>query len=261
MAQPDITLYTSGTPNGQKASITLEELGLQYKVKNIEISKNVQKEDWYLRINPNGRIPAIVDHTVDLHGKPRQKRVFEGGAILLYLTQKYDASHKISYPYDTDEYWEVMEWLMWMQSGIGPMQGQANHFYRYAPEKIEYGINRYQTETKRLYQVLETRLEEQASAIAQGPWIVGDKMTIADLACFSWVNWAEWAGVDVNDFARVKEWLERINERPAVQRGLDVPEPFEMKKKMQTKEGEEEFQKHHSEWVMKQQNADQEKHK
>jgi len=124
-------------------------------------------------------------------------------------------------------------------------QGQANHFYRYAPEKIEYGINRYQTETKRLYQVLEDRLEQQVkdnqtaagtrAAGTDGPWIVGDKLTIADLACFSWVNWAEWAGVDVKQFKVLKQWLDRINSRPAIQKGLDIPEPFEMKKKMQTK--------------------------
>lgn len=115
------------------------------------------------------------------------------------------------------------------------VQGQANHFYRYAPEKIEYGINRYQTETKRLYQVLEDRLEQQAQAGAKGPWLVGDKMTIADLASFSWVNWDVWAGVDVKQFKRLHEWSDRINNRTAVQKGLDVPEPFEMKKKMQTK--------------------------
>lgn len=124
-------------------------------------------------------------------------------------------------------------------------QGQANHFYRYAPEKIEYGINRYQTETKRLYQVLEDRLKQQSdnhltaantrTAGSDGIWIVGDKMTIADLSCFSWINWAEWAGVDVSEFKQVKAWLDRINSRPAIKKGLDVPEPFEMKKKMQTK--------------------------
>lgn len=168
---------------------------------------------------------------------------------------------KLSYLYDTDKYWQVVEWLVWMQSGIGPMQGQANHFYRYAPEKIEYGIKRYETETKRLYQVLEDRLKEQeqgnrtaANTTAshagpegmmsklgednvgeRGPWIVGDKFTIADLACFSWINWAEWAGVDIKKFERINAWLDRINSREAIQKGLDVPQPFEMKKKMQSK--------------------------
>ena len=144
------------------------------------------------------------------------------------------------------------------------MQGQANHFYRYAPIKIDYAINRYQTETKRLYSVLEARLEEQSEGAKLqpkqeknsdtqygGPWVVGTKYTIADLACFSWVNWAEWAGVETKEFVRVKAWLDAINEREAVKRGLDVPEKFEMKEKMKTKEGEEEYAKMHSNWVMK----------
>ena len=233
--KPDIILYTSGTPNGQKASITLEELELPYEVKNIQISKNVQKEDWFLKINPNGRIPALVDRTPTAEGEPREKRIFESGAMMLYLCQRYDPENKLSFPYDSDEYWEVVEWLVWQQSGLGPMQGQANHFYRYAPERIEYGINRYQTETKRLYQVLEDRLEQQVQAGLEGPWIVGNKLTIADLACFSWVNWDVWAGVDVKLFKHLSDWSDRINQRPAVQRGLDVPEPFEMKRKMQSK--------------------------
>lgn len=120
--KPDIVLYTSGTPNGQKASITLEELGLPYEVQNIQISKNIQKEDWFLKINPNGRIPAIVDKTPTSDGKPREKRIFESGALMLYLCERYDPEHKLSYPYDSDEYWEVVEWLVWMQSGLGPMQ-------------------------------------------------------------------------------------------------------------------------------------------
>jgi len=118
--KPDIVLYTSGAPNGQKASITLEELGLPYEVKTIQISKNVQKEDWFLRINPNGRIPAIIDRTPTADGKTREKRIFEGGALM--LCARYDPANKISYPYDTDKYWEVVEWLTWMQSGLGPMQ-------------------------------------------------------------------------------------------------------------------------------------------
>lgn len=120
--KPDIVLYTSGTPNGQKASITLEELGLPYEVQNIQIGKNVQKEDWFLKINPNGRIPAIVDKTPSSDGKPREKRIFESGALMLYLCERYDPEHKLSYPYNSDEYWEVVEWLVWMQSGLGPMQ-------------------------------------------------------------------------------------------------------------------------------------------
>lgn len=196
--ETDIELYTAGTPNGQKISITLEELGVKYNVNKVDIAKNVQKEDWFLKINreyfivsispnpklstnhqissssppppqnqisnnfflspANGRIPAIVDKTSRRSGKP----VFEGSSIQLYLTAKYDPEHRISFPYDSDEYWEVVEWMTWMQSGLGPMQGQANHFYRYAPTRMEYAINRYQTETKRLYQVLEERLKMQS---------------------------------------------------------------------------------------------------
>lgn len=115
-------LIKKGTPNGQKASITLEELGLGYEVKSIQISKNVQKEEWFLKINPNGRIPALVDRTPMADGRLREKRVFESGAMMLYLCQKYDPELKLNYEYDTDKYWEVVEWLMWMQSGLGPMQ-------------------------------------------------------------------------------------------------------------------------------------------
>ena len=126
----------------------------------------------------------------------------------------------------------------------------ANHFYRYAPEKIEYGIKRYQTETQRLYRVLNDRLAAQRDAGA-GLWLVGGKYSIADLCCFSWVNWAEWAGVETKTFPALQQWLEVIQQRPAVQRGVDVPEKFEMKEKMRTKEGEEEFAQHHSKWVMR----------
>lgn len=135
----------------------------------------------------------------------------------------------------------------------------ANQVDRYAPEKIEYGIKRYQTETKRLYQVLEDRLASQRST-DQGSWIIGDKYTIADLACFSWINWAEWAGVSTNSFPNVEKWMERIQKRPATEKGVNIPEKFEMKEAMRTKEGEEEFAKHHSNWVIQGQKADQERH-
>lgn len=139
----------------------------------------------YLHVLANGRIPAIVDPNANNNSG---QRIFEGGAILQYLTARYDKDHKFSFPYDSSEYWETIEWTTWMQSGIGPMQGQANHFYRYAPEKIQYGIDRYQTESKRLYQVLEDRLAAQVAG-GSSPWIVGEKYTFADLACFSWVEW------------------------------------------------------------------------
>lgn len=203
----------------------------------------------------NGRIPAIVDESAS----PPQ-RIFEGGAILQYLTARYDPQHKFSFPYDTPEYWETMSWVTWMQSGIGPMQGQANHFYRYAPEKISYAIDRYQTETKRLYQVLEDRLEAQEKA-DKGLWMVGGKYTIADLACFSWVEWHRWAGVELDKLPRIQKWKGEIEQRPATEKGLNVPDKFELREAMKTKEGEDEYAKHHSNWVMQGQKADQEKHK
>jgi glutathione S-transferase len=139
------------------------------------------------------------------------------------------------------------------------MQGQANHFHRYAPEKIQYAIDRYQTETRRLYGILDARLAAQESQ-GHGAWLVGGKYTIADLSCFSWVNWAEWAGIETEKFPALQKWLETIQQRPAVIKGVDVPEKFEMKEKMQSKEGEEAFAKHHSAWVMQGMKEDKGKH-
>lgn len=131
----NIHLYTTQTPNGVKVSITLEELGLPYEFTKIDISKNTQKEKWFLDINPNGRIPALTDTFTD--GKPI--RVFESGSIMQYLVDRYDKNHLISYPAGSREYIEMTNWLFFMNAGLGPMQGQANHFFRYAPENIPYG--------------------------------------------------------------------------------------------------------------------------
>ena len=145
-----ITLYTAGTPNGHKISIMLEEIGLDYAVVALNLRESEQRENWFLEINPNGRIPAIVDHNND------DLNVFESGAILLYLAEK---TTKLL-PSDEKERSTVIQWLMFQMGGIGPMQGQANVFYRYAPEKIDYAIGRYQREVRRLYEVLNTQLEE-----------------------------------------------------------------------------------------------------
>ena len=269
-----IDLYTAGTPNGHKINIALHELGVPYNLHAISLPKNEQKTPDFLAINPNGRIPAIVDHS---DGPPR--RVFEGGAILLYLAQRFDRAHAASFPYDSPEHWEMVQWITWMQSGLGPMQGQLNHFFRYAPQKVQYAIDRYSAETHRLYQVLEDRLAEQEKVHGQ-PWTVGGRYSFADLArcvplpaqtereeltrrahSFSWINWAEWAGVSLEKYPTLQRWLATIQARPATQAGVDVPEPFEMKRAMRTKEGAEEYGRMHSNWVMKGQDEEQQKHR
>ncbi|KAI1390725.1 glutathione S-transferase [Hypoxylon trugodes] len=210
----DVHLYTAQTPNGIKVSILLEELGVPYKVTAIDISKNTQKEPWFLEINPNGRIPALTDTFTD--GKPI--RLFESGSIMQYLTDRYDPEHKLSYPKGSREYYEVNNWLMWQMGGLGPMQGQLNHFNRYAPEKIEYGINRYRGEVRRLYRTIETQLKSSTSG-----YLVGDRCTSADIACWGWIVSAKWAGIDMAEFPVLEEWVQRLLKRPGVEKGRHVP--------------------------------------
>jgi GSH-dependent disulfide-bond oxidoreductase len=205
-----IELFTASTPNGWKASITLEELNLPYKVRRIDFGKNEQKEPWYLKINPNGRIPAIVDH--DNGGFA----VFESGALMIYLAEKAGAL----LPRDVKGRSLVIQWLMFQMGGIGPMMGQANVFYRYAPEKIPYAIDRYQREVRRLFEVLNTRL-------ADNEYLAGD-YSLADIANWSWVRGYKWSGVDLEGLPHLRRWLDAIAERPAVKRGVDVPERVDL---------------------------------
>ncbi|MGH7859232.1 MAG: glutathione S-transferase family protein, partial [Candidatus Binatia bacterium] len=172
-----IDLYTAATPNGWKASIMLEEIGLPYTVKHVHLEKLEQKEPEYLKINPNGRIPTIVDRDAG------DFAVFESGAILIYLAEK---TGKLL-PKDVKGRSTVIQWVMFQMGGIGPMQGQANVFFRYAPEKIEYAIKRYHNETKRLYAVLDTRLKDHE-------YLAGE-YSIADVATWPWVSIHSWAGV------------------------------------------------------------------
>ena len=201
-----IDLYTASTPNGHKVSILLEELGVPYTLHAIDLMRGDQKKPDYVKLNPNGRIPTIVD--------PENGgfAVFESGAILIYLAEKYGRF----LPKDVKGRSTVIQWLMFQMGGIGPIQGQANVFFRYLPEKIQLAIDRYQNETKRLYRVLEKRLE--------GREYLCDEYSIADIANFTWVNIHSWAGVAVDDLPNVVAWLKRLRERPAVQRGLAVPE-------------------------------------
>jgi GST-like protein len=205
-----IELFTAATPNGWKASITLEELSLPYKVRRIDFDKREQKEQWYLKINPNGRIPTIVDH--DNGGFA----VFESGALMIYLAEK---AGKLL-PTDVKGRSLVIQWLMFQMGGIGPMMGQANVFYRYAPERIPYAIERYQREVRRLCEVLDTRLREHE-------FLAGD-YSIADIANWSWVRGYKWSGVTLDGLEHLQRWLDAIAERPAVKRGVDVPEPVDL---------------------------------
>ncbi|KAK5053874.1 hypothetical protein LTR84_001836 [Exophiala bonariae] len=218
-----MTLYTAATPNGIKVSMALEVLGLPYKVHHLDLSSQAQKQPWFLEINPNGRIPALTDTLPN--GSPI--RIFESGSILLYLAERYDKDRRISFEAGTHEYIEMVSWLFWQNSGLGPMQGQANHFRRYAPlevaekreEVYSYSLGRYQAETKRLYGVLESHLGRKEASL----FLVGDKVTIADLSVLGWVLFADWAGVGIDEFPHVKAWEERVCRIPGVIRGTEVP--------------------------------------
>ncbi|KAI0509721.1 glutathione S-transferase II [Xylaria bambusicola] len=215
IAKSGIELLTFGTPNGYKISILLEELkgayGKDYTYQSINIAHNIQKEPWYTAICANGRIPAIVDH--DRGGFA----VYEGLAILGYLTRRYDPLNKFSFPVDSNEYDEAETWMAWQHGGLGPMQGQAGHFVRYAKEKIPYGIQRYVGETERLYGILNKRLEGR-------DYVVGNKFSIADINLLGWVNVARLAGIILEEqFPNIGRWLDRCLERPAVRRGFAIP--------------------------------------
>lgn len=202
-----LELLTSETPNGWKVSILLEELGVPYKVTPISLTDRVQKQDWYVALNPNGRIPTLVDHDAG------DFAIFESGAILLYLAEKF-----VKFlPADPQDRSRVIQWVMWQMSGLGPMMGQATVFNRYFEEKLPSVIDRYVRESQRLFGVMDAQL-------ATRDYLVGD-YSIADIACFPWVRGHDWAGVDMSGFPHLQRWFDRISARPAVQRGLLVPTP------------------------------------
>ncbi len=214
-----ITLYTAPTPNGHKGSIALEELGLPYEVRPVDLQAGEQKEAWFLRINPNGRIPAIVDHEAD------DFAVFESGAVLLYLAEKVGRL----LPSDPRGRSEVVQWLMFQMGGVGPMMGQANVFARYAPVKLDWAIERYRRESRRLLEVLDGRLRESE-------WVARD-YSVADIANFCWARTYEWSGVDIAGLEGLGRWLEAMAARPAVQRGLQIPPRVERTKAEQEQTG------------------------
>ena len=200
-----IDLYTAATPNGHKASVTLEELEIPYQVHAVNLGKQEQTEEWFLKINPNGRIPAIVDR--DNGDFP----VFETGAIMIYLAEQ--AGQLL--PTDVKGRSRVIQWVMFQMGGIGPMMGQANVFFRYFPEKLQPAIDRYQHECRRLFEVLERRLGESE-------WLADD-FSIADIANWCWVRTYKWSGIEVEDLVNLKRWRGAMRLRPACQRGIDVP--------------------------------------
>ncbi len=206
-----IDLYTWTTPNGRKVSIMLEECGLPYNVHRINIGTNQEQfAAEYLKINPNGKIPAIVDSDGPRSPDGRPFTLMESGAILIYL------SGKVGKFLPTTDYgrYKALEWLMFQMGGVGPMFGQAHHFIR-NKEVVPYGIERYSKETRRLYGVLNTRLGEAA--------YLANEYSIADIATYPWVSRHEWHKVDLHDFPNVKRWFDAISARAAVQRGMAVP--------------------------------------
>jgi GST-like protein len=204
-----IDLFTAPTPNGRKISIALEELALSYRVHHVRLGEQEQKRPSFLRLNPNGRIPVIIDR--DAPDAP----VFESGAILIYLAEKTGRF----LPGRGPERTAALQWLMFQVAGIGPMQGQANVFFRYAPERIPYAIERYQREVRRLYEVLNGRL-------AEARFLAG-AYGIADMATWPWVVSHDWSGVSLDGLEHLQRWVAAVGERPAVQRGMDVPEPWD----------------------------------
>ncbi|MBW4428665.1 MAG: glutathione S-transferase N-terminal domain-containing protein [Nostoc desertorum CM1-VF14] len=199
-----IDLYTFTTPNGRKASVMLEEVELPYNVHKIDITTQQQFTPEYIAINPNSKIPAIVDQETGI-------KVFESGAILIYLAEK---TGKLL-PTEQKSRFQVLEWLMFQMAGVGPMFGQLNHFKRFAPEKLPYAIERYEKETLRIYGVLNKQLQDNE-------FICGD-YSIADIATYPWVAIYEFQGLTLDNYPNLKRWVDMVQQRPAVQRGMQVP--------------------------------------
>lgn len=202
-----IDFYTWSTPNTRKVSIALEEMQIPYEIKLVNMREKEQKEPWFLKINPNGRLPAIIDRDNN------DFAVFESGAILIYLAKK---SGKFL-PRDPDGESRVLQWLMWQMGGLGPMQGQANVFYRYFPESLPSVISRYQNETKRLYGVMDEGLKD-------AEYLAGD-YSIADMACYPWVAQHDWSGLTLDAYPNLTRWFNTVGARPPVEIGMTIPEP------------------------------------
>ena len=219
-----ITQYTWPTPNGHKVSILIEELGLENEVVAIDINTGAQFTDDFLKISPNNRIPAIVDHQPADRGAPIS--VFESGAILVYLSEK--EGKLFPNPRNARARKCVIEWLMWQIGGLGPMAGQAHHFRQaMGGESVPYGIERYSREVRRLYSVMNDQLSENE-------WLAGNEYSIADIACWPWARPSRRQGIDKTEFINLKRWFEAMSDRPAVQKGMDLLSEHRGTKSMST---------------------------
>ena len=201
-----IDVYSAATPNGHKVTVALDEMGETYNLIPIAFSQNEQKSPEFLSMNPNGRIPVIVDRDND------DFVVFESGAILIYLGEKFGKL----YPQDPKVRSRTLQWLMFQIGGLGPMMGQANVFYRYFPEKLQPAIDRYQKECRRLFEVLDSRLRVS-------PYLAGDEHTIADVANWCWARTYEWSGVSIEGLPGLSRWLDELAERPGYRSGISKP--------------------------------------
>jgi len=210
----DIDFYTEPhSRNGAKIAILLEELGLTYRLHKVDATKDVHKEAWFLTLNPKGHVLAMTD----IHSDGSKVRLFESGSIMQYLLEAYDKDNFLSYPAGSPEAIEVNNWLFFQTSRVGPVHAEADHFSNQAPQKIPYSISRYSNEILRLYSVLEAHL-----AKAKSTYMVGDKCTIADIALFPWVADADAVSIDIERFFRLTEWQDRMMQRPAVKKGMNI---------------------------------------
>ena len=227
-----IELYTAPTPNGHKVSCTLEALKMEYKAILVNLGEGDQKKPDFLKISPNGRIPAIIDTDNNLS-------IFESGAIMIYLADK--ANKLISS--DPIKRAKVTEWLMFQMGGIGPMMGQANVFFRYFPEKIQPAIDRYLNESRRLFEVLNTHLEKNE-------WLAGD-YSIADIANWCWVRTHKWSGVSIDGLNHLERWKDAMYEQPGMLKGIKVPVEIDIEKRLKDEDRTKEFIKNAQKMVKK----------
>ncbi|GAA5999727.1 uncharacterized protein JCM10292_003720 [Rhodotorula paludigena] len=244
-----LVFLVAQTPNGNKPLYLAEELKAigaipDYTFVPISFAKNEQKSDWFEAINPNGRIPALLDNR---EGK-KPINVWESASMLLYLAKTYDTGFNFHFQ-DEDLQTELLNWIFFIQGGVGPMQGQANHFFRYAPEKIPYGIKRYQDETKRLYGVYEAHLSGAKDG-QKKEWLVGDKYTIADMCTEPWIRASTWAGVELEPFPHLAAWVDRIEQRPATKAALKIPEQDKLTQMKDNPEEAAKMAEKASKWIM-----------